>query len=481
MEKTKSLKNGIILNLLRSLMGIIFPLISFPYASRILLPEGIGKVNFANSIIDYFLIIASLGITTYATREAAAIKNDKDKLSSFCKEMLIINFFSTLVSVLLFLISLIFIKNLHDYKTLLLVCSIKILFFPIGIDWLYIAKEDFFYITVRSFLFQLLSIVLLFLFVKDSSHFIRYAALGVFSNVGSNICNLINAGKIIDFRIKISNIKKHFKPIFIFFGSSCAAKIQNAIDTIMLGFLAGNIEVGLYSAAIKLVKISSTLLTTVSATLLPRSSFYVTNKAENEYNLLINKAINITVFFAVPLSFGLFFLTDELIKVFCGEEYLDAINTMKIIIPSIIFAAIGSLIDTLIFIPQKKEKLTLIFQIINCFLNIFLNFLLISHYGAFGAALSTMIVEFINMVLKISFSIKFFINKNILFSFFKTIFVSCTMYLMLHFICIRITNSFIKILFSTIIGSLIYAGGTILLRHTVALLLINTINRTKKG
>ena len=79
-------------------MNIIFPIISFPYASRILLPSGIGKVNFANSIIEYFVMFAALGVVSYATREVAKIRDDNHKLNAFSREILLINFISTAIS-----------------------------------------------------------------------------------------------------------------------------------------------------------------------------------------------------------------------------------------------------------------------------------------------------------------------------------------------------------------------------------------------
>ena len=80
-QKQKSIKTNFVFNFIKVLLSLIFPLITFPYASRILLPEGIGKVDFANSIIAYFILIASLGINTYAIREGAKVRDDKEKLS----------------------------------------------------------------------------------------------------------------------------------------------------------------------------------------------------------------------------------------------------------------------------------------------------------------------------------------------------------------------------------------------------------------
>ena len=216
----KNLKTNVFFNILKSLMGILFPLISFPYASRVLLPEGIGKVNFVNSIVDYFLMIALLGINMYATREASKLRDDKEKLSVFSKEIFFINIVSTLIAFLCLASAIAFVSSFSPYRLLLIVSSTKILFMLIGFDWLYVAEEEFGYITLRSFVFQVMSLVFLFAFVRSSEDYVQYALIGVFSSVGSNICNFIHARKFIHlFRAQICNIKRHLKPIFVFFGA----------------------------------------------------------------------------------------------------------------------------------------------------------------------------------------------------------------------------------------------------------------------
>src|SRR5574344_3004987 len=99
----KSLKKNAFYGFIKAFMNLAFPIISFPYASRILLPEGIGKVNFANSIVDYFIMIGGLGIISYASREAAKIRNDQKAFNQFAKEIFLINMAATLAAyVLLF-------------------------------------------------------------------------------------------------------------------------------------------------------------------------------------------------------------------------------------------------------------------------------------------------------------------------------------------------------------------------------------------
>ena len=159
--KQKSLKLNAALNLTKTIIGLIFPLITFPYASRVLMPVSLGKVNFAQSIVSYFALIASLGITNYGIREASKVRDDKLKLSQFSKELLIINLISTAIAYILFFISIFVVPKFSEYRALLCVCSGSILFTTLGMDWLYTAIEDFMYITIRSIIFQFISLVLI--------------------------------------------------------------------------------------------------------------------------------------------------------------------------------------------------------------------------------------------------------------------------------------------------------------------------------
>ena len=182
----KSLKKNALLNIIRSVSSIIFPLITFPYASRILLPEGIGKVNFANSIISYFSIIAGLGIGTYATREAAKRRDNRDELSKFVKEITVIHIFSTIISYALFLVAFFLVPKFQNYKSLLLLSSLTIILSTIDVGWLYSAEEEFEYTTFRTVLFQIIGLIILFMFVKTKDDYLQYMFLNVFCSAGSN-------------------------------------------------------------------------------------------------------------------------------------------------------------------------------------------------------------------------------------------------------------------------------------------------------
>ena len=191
----KSLKTNAFLNTLKTVLTLFFPLITFPYSSRVLGPENIGKVNFAQSVVSYFAIIASLGISTYATREAAKVRDDREKLSQISSEIFIINLISTVIAYVLLVASLIFVRKFDDYRLLIIICSTLIVFTTVGMGWLYQAVEDYLYITVRSLAFQIISVILLFTLVKSKDDYLWYASINIISNVGANILNFIHARK----------------------------------------------------------------------------------------------------------------------------------------------------------------------------------------------------------------------------------------------------------------------------------------------
>src|SRR5699024_5082794 len=182
----KSIKINALLNGLRSALNLIFPLITFPYVSRILSVDSMGIYNFSNTYINYFVLLAGLGVSTYAVREGAKYRDNRDKISSFASEVFTINIVSTILAYILLFCSLVIFNNLYKYITCILVFSLQLLFNTIGTEWVYNIYEDYSYITIRSIAFKIISIILLFIFVKNATNYLCYAVITVFAIVRSN-------------------------------------------------------------------------------------------------------------------------------------------------------------------------------------------------------------------------------------------------------------------------------------------------------
>ncbi len=187
--KNKSLAKNAILNGIRNGLDLLFPLITFPYVSRVLRVERLGEYNFANSVIGYFVLLAGLGISSYAIREGTKLRGNKDEFDFFASSVFTINVVSTVISYICLFICLWFSNGLHKYSILIIVFSIQIVFITIGVEWVYSIYEEYLYITLRGIVFKILSIIFLFIFVKTEEDVIAYAGITVFASVGSNIVN----------------------------------------------------------------------------------------------------------------------------------------------------------------------------------------------------------------------------------------------------------------------------------------------------
>lgn len=462
----KSLKKNAIYSFIKAFMNLAFPVITFPYASRILLPEGIGKVNFANSIVSYFIIIAGLGIGTYAIREAAKVRNDKTRLTKFSKEILSINLISTAIAYILFFIAFIFIPKLNPYRTMLLICSTKILFTTLGMDWFFAAIEDFKYITLRSVFFQAISLVFLFIFVRTKDDILWYTAFGIISSVGSNICNLFYYTKFIDLRQKLKlELKKHIKPIFTFFGMTLATSIYTMLDTTMLGFLSTNTEVGYYSAATKISHMVLSLITAVTAVLLPRMSLYINNNDMDSFKTLTNKTVSIVTLLSIPITAGLFLLAKPITLLFSGNEYIPAIIPMQVMTPIVFIISIASITGIRMLPAMNKEKLALISYITGAISNIICNAIFIPLYGALGAAIGTLVAESIVMGIQVIFLRHFIFNKDNFISLFHSIIGTVIMGILIIVILKYINNIILQIIIASICGIIFYALCLVILRN----------------
>lgn len=479
----KSLKKNAFYSFLKSFMNIAFPIITFPYVSRILTPESIGRVNFSNSVVQYFVIIAALGINSYGVREAAKIKNDREALSKFVQELFTINIISTFISCLLFVFLLIFSDFLQKYRILLLICSSKIIFNLISFDWLYTAEEEFKYITLRSIFFQIIALVYLFIFVRTDADCIKYAIFGIISTVGSNIVNFFHARKFVTFKIRKLNLKIHLKSIFIFFGTTLVISIYSVLDTSMLGFMSTDVEVGFYSVATKITNMVTSLLTSVIGILLPRLSFYIKEELVEEYSKLLVKIINVMIVLTVPIVCGLILLSRQIIEVFSGAQYVSAVTAMNIMSPVVLLCVFASISGN-ILLSQNKERVSLIACIFGAVSNIILNSIFIPMYGHVGAAFATLIAQFIVMIFQVIPEWQYFFNKKIFINLISVLISSFLMSVVVYFLMKNIQNLILNLLISVFSGILVYALFLFITRNEIFIenvnLLKDKFKRAKK-
>lgn len=391
---SKSVAKNALYNGMRTIAFMLFPLITYPYVTRVLLAENLGKIDFAVSFVSYFLLIAALGINTYATREGAGLRNDQKRLDEFASQIFTINMVSTAAAYVALLLFVLFWPHLQGYLSLIAIQSITIIGTTMGVEWVYSLEEDFGYITARTILVQVVSTVLMFLLVRKTSDYVVYAAIVVFSGVGGNAFNWFRARRYTRIRLVWHfDFRRHLVPMLILFGNAIAVTIYVNIDVSLLSVMRGDYEVGVYGVSVKVYRMVKQLLNAVVTVSLPRLSLYVAQHEDAAYHTLLKNMAHGLLVIVAPVLTLLFLMACDVVLIVGGETYLVAVPTLRILCAAGFFAIAGNYVVNAVLLPFSKERLALRCTVIGAVANLLLNFVCIPLFGMVGAAATTVVAE----------------------------------------------------------------------------------------
>ncbi len=466
---SKSLKSNYIFNLINTVSQILFPLITFPYASRIMLPEGIGHVNFYTSIISYITLFSSLGIPVYAIKAAAAVRNDLRKLNTVTLEIVSLNLILTIIAYFAVAIISITIPKVADDIPLFLVLSLSIVFTTIGCEWFYKGIEDFKYITIRGLVVKALSVIMLFVFVKTKDDVLIYGLYTVIGSIGGNIFNFIRLRKYISIKGVFKDIHpfKHLKPVLHVFLFSAITSIYLQLNTVILGFMKPSSDVGIYTAALRLFAIVNGVIGSLSGVMLPRISNLAAKENIDEIKRLGQKAYDFSFAFSLPCIIGLIACGPNIIHLLCGDSFLESGTCIQIMAPIMLFLSISSLLGYQILYPLGHLNIVIGYCIVGSVLCVIFDIILISDLSYIGVSISylatEMTVAIIAMVVSRRFiKIEYFSNtqKN---AFISTIILSVVFWAISS---IYIEYDIIQILLFVIIGASVYSASMFVLKDS---------------
>lgn len=402
LPKASSVKMNFIMNAILRVSAFIFPLITFPYVSRILGASGNGKITFATSVVSYFSMFAQLGIPTYGIRTCAACRDNPQKLNKTVQELLILNSITVVLSYVAFSICIMLVPKFQEERGLLIITSATILLGAIGMEWLFQALEQYSYITIRNLAFKVVSIILMFAFVHKPKDYIVYGAINVIGTCGSNIFNAIYAGRFLDRRpIGNYDLQHHIKPILNFFMLTVSISVYTSMDSVMLGFMSSDAEVGYYAAATKMKTIVVSTVTALGTVLLPRMSNFIAQSKMDDFYRMIKKSFNFIFIVAISTAVFCMVTSKSIILFLAGTGYAPAIAPMQIISWTIIFIALSNITGMQVLVPTGREKYTTISTIYGAVVNLIVNAIAIPQYGAVGAAIGTVVAEFTVLVVQI--------------------------------------------------------------------------------
>ena len=403
------IKKNSIYNILRTAFKIIYPLVTLPYIMRVLEAENVGKIDFSGSIVSYVSLVATLGVAAYAVRECSQHRENAEDLGQTASEILSINIVSTIIAYIGLVVVLLFSRELDSYRLLIGIQALTIAFDIIGADWLNSAMEDFRYITIRTIIVQIISLIAMFIFVRTKDDYVIYAIILTVATSGASLINVFYRRKYCKTRFTLKlNLKKHLIPILLLFSLQISQSIFVNSDKTILGLIKGDYQVGLYGVSVRIYTMANTMLAAFTTVMIPRLSEGFAKKDYGDINHLMKYALELLLVLGIPCVCFIEAIAPEIITAIAGESYVDASLSLQLLGGALLFSMIGGWVLNLSLIPAGRDKEGLISSIICAVVNIGLNFVLIPLWGLNAAALTTLLAQLIGMVLMF-----FYMDKKI--------------------------------------------------------------------
>ncbi|HFI0230930.1 TPA: flippase [Streptococcus suis] len=400
----KSLKYNFVMNLLLSITNFLFPLITFPYLSRVLLATGIGRFAFVQSIINYTISFAMLGIPLYGVKACAEVIDKPDELSKRVRELMRLNAVVGLVALLVLMILVGLNTKLYEHRYELVALSFLVPLTILGAEWYFKAKEDFSYITKRTLVVRSLSLGLLFFFVRKPSDLILYLLIFVFTSGGPYLINYYRLRKELQPNREKLNLVQHLPHLLSYFFISMGWMLYSNTDIILLGYLSTEEQIGYYSASLRIKSIVVMVITTLTQTMLPRVIQYFNKDDRQAAFALLQKAFSYIVFLSLYFIGFVVIQARDLLDFFSGADFIQASQTLQITILATLAVGFSGLLNNSM-IAQSKEKIVHRSILFGLIVNILINSLLIPRYGSLGSAWAGLIGEMV-MILVLLIAMK---------------------------------------------------------------------------
>lgn len=388
-----SLKKNIFYSGILTTANYIFPLVTYPYVSRVLGVANIGVCNFVDSIINYFLILSALGIGTVGIREIAKSKGNQTNLQKTFSQLFTINTISTTIALVILLIAMHTVPKLQENYDLMWIGVLKLVFNYLLIEWFFKGLEDFKYVTTRTILVRSLYVLLVFIFVKTTNDVSIYYFLTSATIVVNAIINLIYARKLVKLKLNFSSLKEFSKSVCALGVYNVLTSLYTTFNVAYLGFVSSETQVGYYTTSTKIHTIILMAFTAVTGVLMPRMASILSEQKYAEYERLIKKSISILLAFSIPCVMLIEIFAPLIIKIIAGPGYEGAVLPLRIIAPLVLIIGLEQIIITQSLMPMGKDRAVLINSIIGALIGLSANLILVPYLLSVGSAIVWLVSE----------------------------------------------------------------------------------------
>lgn len=472
----RSTKKNFAFSALLQIVIYLIPLLTAPYLSRVLGPEGIGEYSYASSIVGYFVMVVNFGFLGYGTLRISEKRDNIEERSGVFWSIVLVRFILFIFAFSAYLVTIFLLYGHKGYNlTIYLILALNIFVNLFDITYLFQGLENFKIISIINVSIRLSSVGLIFIFVRNSEDLVIYILISTVQLLLMSILPwLFVRGAIIRPKKDYINLKDTTKTSLFYFLPTLAVTLYTLVDKTMLGSLAGNAETGYYEQSTKIVSMVIGVIHALAPVMLARIAYLIKNGNEEEVHKKIGQMFNVYFLIGFPSIIGLFCICGLFMPSFFGDDFTPAVGVMYFLIPLILIKNISNALGNVFYGPRNQIHMTSIFYFVGAFVNIFGNALLIPSLKAQGAAIASLFSETLITILFVIFSRKGIRYGVIIKTAFKPMLASLIMGFALlilnSFVWSNIiSNRLIIIIVDVLIGACIYGAFVIIFRDPMVL------------
>lgn len=468
---SQSVKKNFAWNLILTCSGYVLPLITYPYISRVLGVGNIGICGYVDSIIDYLILFSALGVGSLGVREIARVKEDANQLREVFSSLLFFNTAMTILSCLVLVILAFTVPRLYEIREYVFIGLVKLISNAFLIEWFFKGLQDFRFITIRSLSIRVLYVFAVFAFIHTSNDVWIYYLLNSLMVLINSVVNYYYSRRFTRFSFGDIHLRKYISRILGFGYYLILTSLYTSFNTLFLGSVCPNEEVGYYVTATKLYTILMSVISAFTAVMVPKVAELLSSGKNEELQHIADSIFPILVCLSLPLIFFCQFFAQEIILLISGPGYEGAITPFRIIIMLVLIIGMEQIVISQFLMAADKAKPVSLLASLGAIVGLSINFLLTPKIGAIGSAVSWGISESVVLIAAIYTLPKYISIKIRIVSILEEILCSL-LYIVPLIVFSFIDTAFIRILLSLVSFTILFVFINFIWRKKPALVSI---------
>lgn len=449
------MEKNFIYNATYQVLILLIPFLTTPYLARTIGVKGVGIYSYTYSIVNYFMMFALLGMNTYGNREISKISDNNEKLNKTFSSIYFLQVILTVCVSLIYIMYILFFNK--EYMLINIIQILYVVSVAFDINWFFCGMQEFKITVTRSGIIKIITFLLIITFVKNENDLWKYILILAMSTfLNQLILWFFINGRVKIVKVKMKDIVKHIKPTLILFIPVIATSVFKIMDKIMIGRIISVNEVGYYENAEKMLNIILSLVSALGTVTLPQMTYLFANKEMKKYNIILSKSLEFVLFIVFPVIFGFWAISDDLINIYLGSAFFKTSVLLNILAISLLFTPIANIIRMQILIPQSKDREYIIAVILGAIFNFLFNIILINKFDSIGAAIATVIAEFIVFLIEYLFTMQYIEVKKIISQMLRFCISAMVMYIIIGAIAKKIDNIYLRLTIEILIGGIVY-------------------------